>query len=55
MNRSFLVHKVFILILIISSALYGDWAEETLENLSIQEKVGQLLVVPASPKFSLRP
>ena len=45
------MHKVFILILLISSALYGDWAEETLENLSIQEKVGQLLVVPASPKF----
>ena len=39
------MHKVFIFILMVSSALYGDWAEKTLENLSIQEKVGQLLVV----------
>ncbi|MCB1114969.1 MAG: hypothetical protein KDK71_00745 [Chlamydiia bacterium] len=32
-------------------SLFGEWAEKTLETLSVEEKVGQLFIVPACPKF----
>ncbi|MCB1107065.1 MAG: hypothetical protein KDK76_03105, partial [Chlamydiia bacterium] len=43
--------KFFILILLYFSSLYGRWAERTLSELSFQEKVGQLLMIPACPKY----
>lgn len=32
-------------------SLYGGWAEKTLEKLTIQEKIGQLFMVPACPRY----
>ncbi len=45
------MYKYFILSILFVSTLYGDWAEKTLETLTIQEKIGQLFVVPACPRF----
>ena len=45
------VVKFFILSMLFVSTLYGKWAEETLELLTIREKIGQLFIVPACPKF----
>jgi beta-N-acetylhexosaminidase len=33
------------------ASLYGRWAEDTLNILSLEEKVGQLFVAPACPKY----
>lgn len=43
--------KNFILLVCISTSLYGGWAEKTLESLSLEEKVGQLFVAPACPEY----
>ncbi len=45
------MYKLFILPALLFSSLYGGWAEKTLETLTVQEKIGQLFVVPACPKF----
>jgi len=44
------MYKVFILLLFFLTSLYGGWAEKTLSELSIQEKIGQLIIVPACPR-----
>lgn len=43
--------KFFTLFVVCISTLYGEWAEKTLESLTIQEKIGQLFVVPACPRY----
>ena len=45
------MHKFFILLILSISSVYGKWAEETLETLTVQEKIGQLFIVPACPRF----
>ncbi len=43
--------KIFLFILVFFESLYGGWAEETLKTLTPEEKIGQLFVVPACPRF----
>ena len=47
--------KLSILLFTIFACLVGElraeWAENILETLTIQEKIGQLFVVPASPRY----
>lgn len=45
--------KSLILLFSFTFSLYGGWAEKTLEGLSIEEKVGQLFVAPACPRFDV--
>jgi len=45
--------KVFVLIVLIffKGQSWAGWAEETLQQLTLQEKIGQLFVIPALPNF----
>lgn len=45
------MYKVFILLTFFFTSLYGGWADKTLSELSIQEKIGQLIIVPACPRY----
>ena len=45
------MYKFFILLCLLASTLYGEWAEKTLESLTVNEKIGQLFVVPACPRY----
>lgn len=45
------MYKLFILPLLFFTTLYGGWAEKTLSELTFQEKIGQLIVVPACPRY----
>ncbi|MCB1110331.1 MAG: hypothetical protein KDK64_05065 [Chlamydiia bacterium] len=45
------MYKLFILPLLFLTSLYGGWAEKTLSELSFQEKIGQMIVIPACPRY----
>ena len=38
------------LVLLLPIGLFAGWAEETLEKMTLEEKVGQLIMAPACPK-----
>ena len=43
--------RLFILFFLSFSALYGNWAGKMLENLSLEEKIGQLFIIPVSSYY----
>lgn len=44
--------KIFILFIFsINLSLFGGWAEEKLQELTIEERIGQLFIVPACPRY----
>lgn len=45
------MYKFFILLVCIASTLYGEWAEKIIETLTVQEKIGQLFIIPAGPCY----
>ena len=38
-----------VLFFVVSTSLFGGWAEQSLEQMSLEEKVGQLFVIPICP------
>lgn len=45
--------KTLVISLLFPLFLYGGWAEKTLETLTVEEKIGQLFVVPACPRYEV--
>jgi len=51
------MQKILVLVCIIlmhlGARVYAGWAEQTLKDLTLQEKIGQLFVIPASPSYEM--
>jgi len=42
---------IVVVLILLKGQLWAGWAEETLQKLTLEEKIGQLFIVPASPQF----